>query len=61
MQESYKAEIWSRRTGDPENFFVAALNIMLILKYLLYSEKSESSLHDSSVSEPTESKNASFG
>jgi hypothetical protein len=41
-------------------FFLAALNIMPFLKDLLHSEKSESSLHDSSVSEPTESQGASF-
>lgn len=61
IQESSKAEIWTSRTGDPENFFVAALNIMLFLKDLLDSQKSESTLQESSVSEPTESQGASFG
>jgi hypothetical protein len=34
---------------------------MLFLKDTLDSEKSESSLHDSSVSEPTKSQDISFG
>jgi hypothetical protein len=35
--------------------------MMLFLKDLLHSEKSESSLRDSSVSEPIESQDTSFG
>jgi hypothetical protein len=36
-------------------------NLMLFLKDLLDSEKSESSLHDGAVSEPTEYQDTSFG
>jgi hypothetical protein len=35
-------------------------NMMLFLKDLLHSKKSESSLHDSLISEPTESQDTSF-
>jgi hypothetical protein len=35
--------------------------MMLLLKDLLDSEKSENSLHNSSISEPTEPQDTSFG
>jgi hypothetical protein len=41
-KESCKAKIWNHRSGDTENVFVAALNMMLFLQDLLDSEKSES-------------------
>jgi hypothetical protein len=47
--------MWSRRRGDSENVFVAALNRYYFFKICWIQKNQKAFLYDSSVSEPTES------
>jgi hypothetical protein len=55
MNKIVKPECGAAGQQIPETSSWQQYNMVLFRKDVLYSEKSESSLHDSSVSEPTES------